>query len=118
MKKLLKYGKKAFVWLKDYWYIPLLIVGSILLWVIFRKKRVTPIQQTLTELQAIKAGRAAATAQELAGAELAKRYVEQEYATEIKHLDEKQAEQAKELRDDPVKLARFLVRVSTSRNTP
>lgn len=103
---------KAIRWLKDYWYIPLLVLTSILLWVVFRR-RGTPIAQTKAELQAIEAGRLAREIQEREGLDAAKRHLAAEHADELNALDEKQQAKAKELRDDPQALAKFLVRAGS-----
>lgn len=103
--------KKIWKFIRAYWYIPVFIIAVILGWVIFRK-RGTPIKQTQTELEAIKAAEEAREWKARLGAEMAKKQVEAKYREEVAALNEKQAAQAKELEDDPVKLAKFLVRAA------
>jgi hypothetical protein len=103
-------------WLKKYWYIPLLFLASLAAWLLFRRNNETPFEQTSAELKAIDAEAKAEKMEAVMGHQKAKEYVEEQYREELKQLDEKQTEQAKELRDDPAKLAKFLVRAS--RRTP
>jgi hypothetical protein len=107
---------KAFwTWTKQNWKIPVIIVGIILGWLLFRSRREkgTPLAQTKVELQALEAaGQARAKEAEL-GAAQARAWVEVRYQVELKALDNKKAAQAKELRDDPAKLAAFLVRAGS-----
>jgi len=98
-------------WLKDYWYIPLFILGIFLLWVFF-KERKNPLARIQNEIDAIEAGAYAREMKKRYGLEKAKKKVREKFRTEIVLLDEKQMKQAKELENDPVALARFLVRVA------
>lgn len=103
--------KKVWKFIRAYWYIPVFVIAVILGWVIFRK-RGTPIKQTVAELDAIKASEQAREWKERLGAEMAKKQVEEKYRQEKAALSEKQAAQAKELEDDPMALAKFLVRAA------
>lgn len=105
--------KKLFGFVRSYWYVPFFIIAVILGWAIFRKKG-TPIAQTQAELEAIKAAEQAREWQARLGAEMAKKQVEAKYREELAALNEKQTAQAKELEDDPVALAKFLVRAARS----
>jgi len=102
--------KKVWNFLRDYWYIPLAILAFILLWILFRGKRPTPIKQTKVELEAIRAGALAREMTERLGAEATKKHIEVVYQKNIAQLNEAQAKQAKGLADDPVALSKFLVR--------
>ena len=103
-------------WIKPRWYIPLFVLGVILGWVLFgkRRERGTPLAQTKVELQAIEAaGQVKNKVAEL-GAEKAKAWVEANYQAQLTALDTKQKAQAEELKNDPPKLAAFLVRAGGS----
>ena len=102
----------ALKWLKDFWYIPVFFVVSIILWIVFRR-RGNPLGQTLAELQAIEAARDIKEYKAIAGAEAAKMRVERRYHVELLALNEKQEKQAEKLRDDPAALAKFIVRASS-----
>ena len=102
--------KKALVFLKRYWYIPLILIVSLLGWIFFRR-RGTPLAVTMAEIGAIDAEKRAEEAIAREGAAKALLQVEQEYAAKLQKLNEKQKKQAKELRDDPAKLAKFLFKV-------
>lgn len=97
-------------WLKDYWYVPLLLLGAFLLWVCFKSRR-NPLVRIQNEIDAIRAGAYARETQQRYGLEEAKERIREKFRAELAKLDEKQTTQAKELEDDPVALARFLVRV-------
>jgi len=99
-------------WIADYWYIPLLTIGALavlILWIIHRRGD-PPVDLLNVELQAIKAGRDAREAKVELGAERAVAKVEADHKDAVGKLDADQRAQAEELRDDPVALARFLVR--------
>lgn len=97
-------------WLADYWYIPVLVVGAIILAVVFRQK--AAVQKITKELKAIDAKREARAIQLQLGAEQAKQHVTEKYAAKREALDAKAEAKAKELEDDPVALAKFLARVT------
>ena len=101
---------KILRWIRDFWYIPFLILALLLGWILFRGRRGTPLTQTKAELEAIEAGRLAREIQEREGLAAAKQHLAAEHADELNALDEKQRAKAKELRDDPGALAKFLVR--------
>ena len=110
MKTLLK----MYVWLKEYWYIPLFVLGSILLWV-FSRKSSTPLALTLAELDVIKAGSEAEKLKAVFGNKKAKTVVEEKYKESYRNLTDDQKKEADALQKDPKKLARFLVRAGQSR---
>lgn len=101
-------------WLKDYWYIPFFILAVVLGWVIFRK-RSTPIEQIQAELEAIRAGRKIREMEERDGAVKARIEVLARYAQEKKQMTEAQQAEAERLKDDPVALAKFLVRAGATK---
>jgi hypothetical protein len=102
-------------WLKKYWAVPLIILGIIGGWLLFRKRREkgTPIVQTKVELQAIDAAGQARLKEAELGAEKAKAWVEAQYQSELQALNQSQKEQADALRDNPAELAKFLVRAGS-----
>ena len=102
--------KSVIAWLKKYWYIPVFTLVSLFTWIITR--RPGPFKQTNAEIKAIKAESEVTKLKEIIGTTAAKQLIEDKYQNEIKELDEKQKLQAKELEDDPAKLAKFLVRAS------
>jgi len=93
-----------------YWYIPFFVLLTILFWVVFKGKKGTPVEQTKRELEAIEAGRRAQEMEARYGTEVAKANLKTKYREELAALDEKKAAKAKELENDPQKLAKFLVR--------
>jgi hypothetical protein len=102
----------ALRWLKKYWYVPLFVLAVFLGFMLSRKSRArgTPLVQTLRELDAIKAGAEVEKVKAQLGAEQAKAHVEDKYREEIDALDEKQKERLEKMEEDPMAMARFLVR--------
>ena len=68
------------------------------------------MERTRAELQAIQAETETKKLEALVGAEKARQAVEFEYRHTMRELDEKKKAKAKELRNDPAKLAKYLVR--------
>jgi hypothetical protein len=101
---------KVLRWLADHWYLALVFLGALAGFLMARKRDQSPIQTTRAELEAIRAGAEAREKQAEIGAEQARRHVESKYREELLRLDQAQADEARELRDDPVALAKFLVR--------
>ena len=108
--------KKVLNWIRRYWMIPFLVLGSILAWIIFKGRRPTPIAQTKRELEAIDAGRRAGEMEARYGALVAVANVKHKYQEELDALDEKKRNKARELWNDPQKLAKFLVRAGSVHN--
>lgn len=104
-------------WLKTYWYIPVLFLVTGVVWFLFRKPGTVPWTQTQAELEAITAGVRAQEMELAVGTEKAKVAVDEKYQVEREKLDEKQKKQAEELKDDPAKLAKFLVRAGRKSRT-
>ena len=105
---------KIWNFIKEYWYLPVFAVVSILAACLL-SKRGTPLAQTQAELQAIKAGSEIKKLQARLGADAAGRAVESKYRSDLQELDVKQKQQALELSNDPAKLAKFLVRAGARR---
>ena len=105
-------GMRILSWLKKYWYVPVFILGSVLLWLLFRRSG-PPLEQTMAEVKAIQAEADVKKLKKALGTEYAKKAVTERYETELKELNEKQEKQAKKLENDPAKLAKFLVRASS-----
>lgn len=103
--------------MRRYWCIPVITVVGVFvgfLGAVFRRRRESPLEQTQEEMRAIQT---AATTKKLSlgiGASQARKVVEREYADTVLQLNAEQAEKAKELRDDPEELAKFLVRASNT----
>lgn len=106
--------KTSFWWLVDHWYIPLFILG-VILGIILTGGKALNFKKVKDELDVIKAGAEARKLKAEAGALAATTEVERLHEDAVARLDEKQAEEAKELRNDPVALSRFLVRASRRR---
>ena len=100
----------AFRWLLEHWYVPLIFLAAVAGFLVARKRRASPMQATKLELEAIRAGADARRVQSELGAERARRHVESAHREALLRLDHEQAKQAMELRNDPVALAKFLVR--------
>jgi len=105
---------KILNWIRHYWYVPFLAAGTVLSYVFLMRRRATPLAQTKAELEAIKMAANVAKIKKLLGAENAREVVENEYRETMRNLDKQQKKKAKELRNDPAKLAKFLVRASNS----
>lgn len=114
LTKVWKYIRIGLRWLRTYWYIPFFLLLSVLGYIIFIKQDVTPLVQTIKELEVLKAGREVENLTIEIGAEKAKYYVEDKYKKELKQLTDKQRKQSEELLHDPVKRAKFLVRAAAS----
>lgn len=102
-------------WLKKYWYIPVFTLGSVALWLLFRRTGM-PFDQVLTELKSIQAKSDIDKLKAEIGTEKAKMVVVEKYKAELQALDAKQKEQANELQNNPAELAKFLVRASSKRS--
>ena len=107
---------KFITWLRRYWYIPFVTLGAALSYVFLMRRRATPMAQTKAELEAIRMASNVAKIEALLGAENAREVVEREYRETLGTLNEQQKKKAMELRDDPAKLAKFLVRAGNTSN--
>ena len=103
-------------WLRTYWYFPLAVAGVLVAFALFgawRRRDMTPIRAIRAELDvATAAGEARKLEAEL-GAARASAEVVRKYHKSINALDQRQAKQAEALKDDPAKLAAFLVRAGS-----
>ena len=100
-------------WLKKYWYVPALVIGAFVIWILSGRKG-DPGARIGAEIKAIDAAADAKRAQAEVGLVQAVVEVEQRYSDTLEKLDEEQAVQAKELKNDPQALAKFLVRAGSS----
>lgn len=101
-------------WLKNYWYLPAFIIGVGLYFLIFRKPNANLVKAVNAEIKAIQAGASAKKLEAALDTEHALAAVKETYVAEMGKLNETQKAKAKELENDPAKLAKFLVRVSSS----
>lgn len=101
--------KRALRFLADYWYIPALIGGAMLLCILTGGKK-RAIETIDRELDAIRAGAAAREQQLLLGKERAAAEVRREHAAQLVRLKSEQAAKTRRLRNDPVALSKFLIR--------
>jgi len=105
---------KVWKWLKSYWYIPLLFIGALFIFIfVLKKPEKFPLALTLREVDAIQAQTRIKELEAEKGLEVAKAAVAEEYKAEMAALTYNQEAKAKELRDDPSKLAKFLVRAGS-----
>jgi len=109
---------KVLLWIKDYWYIPLFVIVVIAGWIVWSRwgvrGQVPPMQKIVDEVHAIGEARKTREIQLTAGAEEAKKHVNEKYAETKKRLDAEGNLKVKELENDPVALAKYLDRVAGS----
>lgn len=107
---------RAWYFIRDYWYIPVLAVGVFGTWIVWNKwtskSTLPPVQKILDEVSAIGAKRETREVQLTHGAEAAKKHVNEKYAETRRRLDAEASAKVQELEDDPVALAAYLDRVS------
>jgi len=103
----LVYLKKAWAWIKNYWYVPALLIYTIALWIVFRKKNERILElfeisknSYQKEIEAINAAHVA----ELENKELiiksyteALKKIELEYNIEVEKLDKKEKKEISKL---------------------
>lgn len=99
-----------FGWVKRHWYIPLILLVSSVAYLLLGKRKTSPLTQTKVELEAIRVAAETKKIETYLGTLEARKVIEDEYRETIKQLDQQKREQAQELRKDPAKLAKFLVR--------
>lgn len=102
----------ALYFLKDYWYVPLLIAGAVLLWILWPKKPRPDFARVQSELEVIRAGAEARKVKAELGAEKAAQAVKEKYRVKEEQLNEEAKQKAADLERDPVALARHLERAS------
>jgi hypothetical protein len=106
---------KALYWMKDFWYIPVFILGAgvLLAFMMWRRESVSKILERIkTEFSAIDARRETRDIRIQLGAEQAKQHVIDKYAEKRKNLDEKSEARVKALENDPEALAAALERLT------
>ena len=120
---MLDFLKKAWVWCQCYWFVPLAIAGVALLAIlaIVTRRKDGPqvgtiIESAGKELEVIEAGAEVRRTKAELGHEQAKQLVEQKYAVQKAQLDADQAKEAKALEDDPIALAKYLVRAGAAKS--
>ena len=102
-------------WLLDHWYLPAIVVVSVVGWLVFRRGQPDSkgaLQAVQDELGIIRAGAEARDMQTQLGTEQTLEHVKDKYAAKTVALDATQQLKVKELEDDPVALARYLERVT------
>ncbi len=101
---------KALSFLANHWYVPLVFVGSIVLFMLTAGRKANPVKTAQRELRVIKAGAEASKARAELGSVKAIEIVESKYRRDLAALEGEQAAAADLLRGDPAALARFIVR--------
>lgn len=102
-------------WIKDYWYIPLLGLGAIVVCLfLFLKPSMAKnvLERVRRELAAIQSSRDARDTVIREGHEEALKQVKEKYKAKFEALDAKEKARAIELEHDPVQLAKVLERLS------
>lgn len=106
---------KVLTWLKDYWYVPLLllvVVGLVVLWIVSGARGPSPLKTLTGELDAIESGRKARENAIKSGNDVAVKAVKEKYDAKMEALNEADKAKAAELERDPVALAKFLERAT------
>jgi hypothetical protein len=107
--------KKILLWIAERWYLVVLAVGGIFLVVWLRGRSLGDLLAKMSlELKVIEARGVVRKAQATTDAIQAKAAVEQRYRTELSRLSDEQKAEAEGLKDDPVKMAEFLVRAGSA----
>ena len=104
---------KFWGWVKRYWKVIGVFAVSVMGWLFFRTGPNKPIKNAKLELAVSKAHARARQMELEVGKRVALDTVQSRYRTALANLNELQAQQAKELRDDPAELAAFLVRAGS-----
>lgn len=106
---------KVLTWLKDYWYIPLLVlvvIALVVLWIMSGARGPSPLQTLTGELDAIESGRKAREDAIKSGNDVAVKAVKEKYGAKMEALDASDKAKVAELERDPVALAKFLERAT------
>jgi hypothetical protein len=101
-------------WLSRWGWLLILAAGTVFCWILFRQGP-GPKERLHTELKAIDAGEATRITLIDEGEAAALEKVERDYADTIGNLDAAELARAKNLRRNPVRLARHLDRLSRGR---
>ena len=107
--------RKAMLWLVDRWWIPALVVMTIVGWYLFRKRKPNAahaLADVQTELDIIRAGAEARESEIELGTVQTVQRVKDKYAAKTVALDATQMLKVKELEDDPIALAKYLERLT------
>ncbi len=103
---------KIWKWLKTYWYVPAIILGLMLGEICWPRRR-SFAARARAEIYAAEAAAKAKEWEAKLGTERAKTRIEEVYHEEIEKLEATQKREAAELKDDPVALAKFIVRAGS-----
>lgn len=106
--------RKAFHFLLDHWWLPVLFLGALVALLACRKWRPgkDPFQGVKDELGVIQAGTEARNMAIQLGTDQALSHVKDKYQAKLAALEAQQQVQVKDLEDDPVALAKYLERLS------
>lgn len=110
--------RKAWEWLKRYWYVPLTALGALLAIVVgtqFQRRfsAAEAGKRVKRELKAIDAATKVAAVVNEHGKERALKALTATHVIEMESLDEKQRAKAEKLRRDPAALSKYLVRLGS-----
>lgn len=109
--------KRVLLWLWDRWYLIALVVGAVFAFVWLRGRSLSDLLAKLDlESKVLAAKGEARKAEVKVGAAQAKAEVEQKYKNELVRLSDEEKAEAERLKDDPAKLAEFLVRAGSTRD--
>lgn len=106
---------RGYKWIAHRWYIPLVVLGALVLWLVTRFARApapAPRKAVADELDQIRRDESFQRLAAEQGAALANQLVDQEYQATLRELDAKQQSKAERLRGNPGKRLRFLRRLS------
>ena len=109
------WAKRAWEWLKKYWYVPLTAVAAILGVIggaLVQRRFNSPTDRVKDELKAIDAAAETAKVVQKEGVEAATKQLEETHAETIKELDKSAAAKAERLRSNPTRLSKHLVRAA------
>lgn len=101
-------------WFRRWGWFVLVIAGAVIGWLISRK-RASPYPEIINELDVIRVDREITKLAAERGRAEALREIERRYGEEKAKLEEKERREAETLTEDPVALARFLVRAGARR---
>ena len=108
--------RKALFWLWDYWYVPILVILTIMGYFIFRKWKgkegdtwLTPL---LEQFNIIREGSHTREMMIQLGTEQTIQHIKDKYQAKIAELDAEQALKVEKLEQDPVSLVKFLEKIS------
>lgn len=107
--------KKAWEWLKKYWYVPLTVVAAVLGVIggaLVQRRFNSPVDRVKDELKAIDAAAETAKVVQKEGVEAASRQLEETHAETIKEMDKSAAAKVERLRRNPSALSKHLVRAA------